>query len=104
MPALTTAFTDAGHYAGGVTFDLVVAKVVAAGVCEVVGGGETCAARLRLRCQYCETKIQIELERSLQNLMSQECYKVSGYIPEGEIGTREYVLCVNVSVSIAYLR
>ena len=104
MPALTTAFADAGHYAGGVTIDLVAAKVVAAGVCEVVGGGETCAAILRLRCQYCETKIQVELERSLQDLMSREWYTVSGHIPEGEVGTQEYVLCVNVRVSIAYLR
>ena len=104
VPALTTAFPDAGHYAGGATVDLVAAKVVAAGVCEVVGGGETCAARLRVWCQYCETKIQVELERSLQDLMSQECYKVSGKIPEREIGTLEYVLCVNLGVSIAYLR
>ena len=87
MPALTTAFADAGHYAGGATIDLVAAKVVAAGVCEVVGRGETCAARLRLRCQYCETKIQVELERSLQDLTFRECYKVSGYMPEGDAGT-----------------
>ena len=104
MPALTTAFADAGHYAGGVTIDLVAAKVVAAGVCEIVGGGETCAARLRWPCQHCEMKIQVELERSLQESKSQECYKVSGYIPEEGIGTQEYVLCVKVRVSIAYLR
>ena len=80
VPALTTAFAHTGHYAGGATVDLVAAKVVAAGVCKVVGGGETCAARLRLRCQYCETKIQIGFERPLQNLLSQRCYN----IPEGE--------------------
>ena len=53
VPALTTTFADTGHYARGATVDLVAAKVVAASVCEVVGGGETCAASLRLRCQYC---------------------------------------------------
>lgn len=41
MPALTAAFTDAGHYAGGTAVDGVVAKVRTAGVGEVVGGGET---------------------------------------------------------------
>ena len=87
MPALTTAFADAGHYAGGATVDLVAAKVVAAGVCEVVGGGETCAARVRLRCQYCETKIRVELERFLQDFLSQECYKISRYGPQRKIGT-----------------
>lgn len=34
-----------------------------------------------------ETKKKVELERSLQDSLSQECYKVSRYGPEREIGT-----------------
>ena len=103
VPALAATFADAGDYARGAAGYLVAAEIVAAGVGEVVGGGETCAAGLRLRCQYCTMKILVELERPLQELMSQEYYKVSGYISEGDIGTRQYVLCVNLRVSIAYL-
>lgn len=56
VPALAATFADAGHDAGGAAVDLVAAEVVAAGVREVVGGGETCAARLRLRCQHCRNE------------------------------------------------
>lgn len=69
MPALTTAFADAGYYAGGVTIDLVAAKVVTAGVCEVVGGCETCAvvAGGRRAAGDCGTAIGIPGERRGEN-------------------------------------
>lgn len=41
VPALAAAFADSGDYAGGAAVDGVVAEVCAAGVGEVVGGGET---------------------------------------------------------------
>ena len=53
VPALTAAFADAGHYAGGAAVDGVVAEVRTTGVGEVVGGRETGAAGLWFWCQYC---------------------------------------------------
>ncbi len=53
LPALSAAFTDAGDNAGGVAVDSVIAETGAAGVCKVVGGGETGAAGLWFECQYC---------------------------------------------------
>ena len=40
MPALATPFSDTRDYAGGFTTDFFSAKIVAAGVGEIVGGGE----------------------------------------------------------------
>lgn len=56
VPALTAAFADAGDYAGGAAVDGVAAEMVAAGVGEVVGGGETGTAGLWSRCQHCGFK------------------------------------------------
>lgn len=53
VPALAAAFADSGDYAGGAAVDGVVAEVCAAGVGEVVGGGETGAAESPSQCQYC---------------------------------------------------
>ena len=46
MPALSAALTDAGDNAGGAAVDSFIAEIGAAGVGEVVGGGETSAAEL----------------------------------------------------------
>ena len=62
VPALTTAFADTGHDAGGATVDLVAAKVVAAGVCEVVGGGETCATSLRCCVSIAKRRFRLSLK------------------------------------------
>lgn len=40
MPALATPFSDARNYAGGFTTGFFLAKIGAAGVGEIVGGGE----------------------------------------------------------------
>lgn len=40
MPALTTAFADAGDYFTGLAFDSFFAEVVAAGIGEIVGSRE----------------------------------------------------------------
>ncbi len=46
VPALSAAFTDARDNTGGAAVDSVIAEIGAAGVGEVVGGGETGAAGL----------------------------------------------------------
>ena len=51
MPALAAALADARDNAGGGAVDGAVAEVPAAGIGEVVGGGEAGAAGLGFRCQ-----------------------------------------------------
>ena len=40
MPALTTAFANAGDYFSGLAFDSFIAEVVAAGIGEIVDSRE----------------------------------------------------------------
>lgn len=54
VPALTAAFAHARYYAGGAAVDGVVTEVRAAGIGEVVGGGETDAVIARGRRPTCD--------------------------------------------------